>query len=290
MDSATRNLIEEAKKTFGIYPCNYISLSRYFEEVTDRVIDKSDIFLVEKFQDILNWNILSSRFPFSESDIEFFSERLNWKELSYRTRFLSERIIDKYQKKLDWDGVTSFQKLSSEFIFSHLHRISYGRLFQDQIVSSELLDSLLSYNFPEKLDWRSISKNVILTREQLRKYKDHLDWQYISLYQPIISNDDVFLEFKDLVWDDSRFYRYNPFCNYKREMRGLVNKEWFICHSIIGDWFNIENSYCISYRNVGRVYIFRTRVFYKDLMSTVTFSNCDILKKINIEIDNIYKR
>lgn len=284
------NLVNEACKLFSI-DITGKNFKQVSEMITNKIVDLKDILLVKKYQDVLNWNILSSQFPFSESNIEFFSKKLDWKELSYRERFLSEKIMDKYQKQLDWDGITSFQRLSQDFIYSHLHRINFNRLFQDQIISSELLNEIVSLKYsPKELDWKSISRNVVLTHEQLRKYKDNLDWSFVFLYQPVISNDEVFLEFKDLVWDDSRFYRHNPFCNYKREMKEKVNKDYFICYSIIGDWFNVKDSYCISFRDVGRVYVFRTRVFYRDLMSTVTFSNCDILKKINIEIDNIYKR
>src|SRR5699024_6106619 len=57
--------------------------------------------LVERFEDYIKWNYLSSSNKLSEKFIIKYSNKLNWKLMS-RHQKLSERLMEKHLEELDW--------------------------------------------------------------------------------------------------------------------------------------------------------------------------------------------
>ena len=76
--------------------------------------------------------------------------------------------------KLDWDRISTYQKLSEEFMIQ----------------------------FADKLDWNQISKYQKLSEEFMIQFQDKLDWNWISIYQKL--SEEFMIQFADKLDSSAR--------------------------------------------------------------------------------------
>lgn len=102
----------------------------------------NDEFIM-KYDRYLNWDILSTHYPFSTDMMRIYSHRVNWGLLLKRMKFneeflremapnfegcwgvlskyqtLSEEFIHDFAHKVDWDNIVDYQNCSFKFISEH---------------------------------------------------------------------------------------------------------------------------------------------------------------------------
>lgn len=69
---------------------------------------------IRKFQDKINWEIISTYQILSEDFIREFQDKVDWDAISSDQR-LSENFIREFQDKVNWYYISFYQKLSKEF-------------------------------------------------------------------------------------------------------------------------------------------------------------------------------
>ena len=101
---------------------------------------------MKKYQDKINWYILTSRKQLSINLIEKFSYKcnLNWSEISSYNN-LPENFIEKYKDKIDWFYISRDQKLSNKFISKYINKLDLNILntIQNENIDQEFVEKLL---------------------------------------------------------------------------------------------------------------------------------------------------
>ncbi|MFA7128499.1 MAG: hypothetical protein WC136_04960 [Sphaerochaeta sp.] len=81
-------------------------------------------------------------------------DNIDWRDIS-TFRKLSEDFIREFSDKVNWEYISKFQKLSEDFI----------------------------REFKDKVDWEYISKFQELSEGFIREFSNEVDWEYISSFQ-----------------------------------------------------------------------------------------------------------
>jgi 5-methylcytosine-specific restriction endonuclease McrA len=144
---------------------------------------ESDIidFLVKNIiKNNFTQEILSKFYPFSESQIDIYKEKLNWFSLSLNESLQwSSDLIEKFESKFDWDGLSGNNGLPwrSEVIEKFEHKWNWHSLSGNKTInwSKELLEK-----YEDKLDFKQLSGNPSLpwSVELIEKYEERWDWGY----------------------------------------------------------------------------------------------------------------
>jgi len=77
---------------------------------------------IEKHEDRVNWNWISTYQRLSEEFIEKHKDRVNWNCISQYQK-LSEEFIEKHEDRVNWNWISRCQKLSKKFIEKYEDRI-----------------------------------------------------------------------------------------------------------------------------------------------------------------------
>ena len=100
------------------------------------------------------WKRLSadSNFPWSETLIDRYQDKLNWKSLSGNSNVLwTASMLEKYQNQLNWK-VLSKRACNGLYSIENLKR------------------------FSSNWDWSALTTNVCWTMEKVEEFKDFIDW------------------------------------------------------------------------------------------------------------------
>ena len=175
--------------------------------LSDKIIkDFSNEILLQLTDKNWDWHIISGR-----KDIEFTKElfkklidkTLNWEVISKRTDItFSEDIISLLKNKpLDWEVVSqnqSFVPNSKTISLLKGKNIDWTAISKNENISVEII-----WDYRESLNWMYLTKNKqfdISDIELLSKYKDFIDWIFVS-EQFDISSIENLKRFKDkLHW------------------------------------------------------------------------------------------
>lgn len=104
------------------------------------------------------WDILSEEFDWTESLLEKYQDKLNWKSISENSQIKwNWAMLDKFKERLHWDILS--KEIHSEQI------------------TSEILDK-----FKDRWDWYQLSANwhLNLTCEIIDKYAEYWDWKALT--------------------------------------------------------------------------------------------------------------
>jgi len=83
---------------------------------------------IEKFQDKVNWNLISACQKLSEKFIKKFQDNVDWVRIS-KYQKLSEEFIEKFQDKVNWALISKYQKLSESFIKKYNLKVPENNMF-----------------------------------------------------------------------------------------------------------------------------------------------------------------
>lgn len=105
------------------------------------------------------WKELSERFQWTETLLEKYADKVDWKEISGNNRIQwTVPMLQKFAKKLDW---STLSENSDEDWFTEVH-----------------LDT-----FKDKWDWEIISHRIAFSYEMINKYIDYIDWAELIGYR-----------------------------------------------------------------------------------------------------------
>ncbi len=119
-------------------------LSRY-QHITEKIAK-------EKLE-IIDWNLASNR-RLSDGVIDTAHKFINWKKLCRKKKLLSEQMLLKYAKYIDWQAASKYQDLSA-FVIRKFHR----RLNMKHISLHQNLPLDLIKELEPSLDFTLLSKN-----------------------------------------------------------------------------------------------------------------------------------
>lgn len=165
-----------------------------------------------------------------------FADSLDFGKLSHRTDIkLTEKVIEQYDKKKQWDWDALVQNESINFSFEYIdkhedkpwnwHSLAHREDLSFDIVLShkeknwdwyylstldifvpsvDLLTYLTEHNY--EIDWNSVSKNKELTGDVIDTFKDKINWNVFVNHCPAllsIATIDFLKKYKDVIsWDD----------------------------------------------------------------------------------------
>ena len=89
---------------------------------------------------------------------KYYDPDFDWNNLDfYHNNTLTEDFIRKFQDDVNWDCISSCQKLSEDFI----------------------------REFKNKVNWTCISSCQKLSEDFIREFKDRVNWEYIIKYNEL---------------------------------------------------------------------------------------------------------
>lgn len=115
---------------------------------------------IEKHKDEVDWNEISFKDYLTIPFIRKFEDKINWRNFSqvFRTYYNNVNFLREFAEKLDWEEIY-------EYIWEKLKKnISIIREFQDYI------------------DWDKLEEDVVLKKNELREFWDHITYIYEEDY------------------------------------------------------------------------------------------------------------
>ena len=166
---------------------------------------------LELIKPYLKWLNISFRRDLSEEFILQFHEYLNLENLNIRV--ITNKIIDTFSDKMDWNKVSGYKGISDEIIEKYQTKLHWGNLTTHRKLSEEEFDRY-------KIHFKEISVRYLdkVSRNFLKKYEKQLDWKEVSCCRqaPCDMLDE---HVKD-------FYPEDESWKYIRQQINL--EEWFI--------------------------------------------------------------
>jgi phosphoribosylanthranilate isomerase len=109
-------------------------------------------------------------------------------------------LEEKNKKKIEdfncyeWNWISTFQKLSEDFIEKYQDKVDWNRISQYQNLSEQFIEK-----FQEKVDWNYISRFQKLSEDFIEKNQYEVNWNYVSIYQQL--GEDFIEKFQEkLNW------------------------------------------------------------------------------------------
>ena len=123
------------------------------------------------------WKYLSENLKWTESLLEKYAEKVDWKEISYNDNiYWTIPMLKKFSRKLDW-SVLSNHADRMWFTYEHLE------------------------TFKDRWDWKELSGNSDLPIETIRKMADYIDWKALidCRYRDDIFSMEFLKEFEERI-------------------------------------------------------------------------------------------
>ena len=135
----------------------------------------------EEYENCNTWYDLS-RMLLPENFIEKHSDEIDWENISSYQK-LSEKFIEKHIHKVDWAGISIYQKLSEQFVERHADKVDWENISSYQKLSQKFIGK-----HADNVDWLEICIYQKLSEGFIEKYADKVNWICISIYQKLSEN------------------------------------------------------------------------------------------------------
>lgn len=152
----------------------------------------SESFLRE-FQNEVDWGYVSSQQVLSEAFIREFSEKLSWPIISWAQR-MSEDFIREFQERIDLKSLFTYQRMPESFLREFVPKFDWSVWYS--VSGCQILPSAFIDDFADSIQWGVLSMNPFLTDEQLRIYRDKLDWNRVAIFGRTLS-EPLLREFQE---------------------------------------------------------------------------------------------
>lgn len=213
--------------------------------------------LIRKYLDFLSkydgfFDIISYSAKLSESFMDEFSKKLNWKHLSYHQK-MSESFIEKHIDFVDMSYLLESKKLSKKFINKHLKsftKLQWSILSRTQNLSENFIEK-----YKDNVDWGKISVFQKLSESFMRKHANRLNWRSISCNQKFSSKFLYeFVDELDLFNVDSKLFtkRVVIKCLEKKKTAYEVAFKVQLPHNLMEkyhynlDWETLPSAQCLT--------------------------------------------
>lgn len=120
-------------------------------------------------------NFLYSRYVL---DIDKLTN-INWSLLCHK-QVLTEEFMAENKDRIDWEVVSEWQTLSSDFILKYHMFLNFDTISIYQHLTHEIYDT-----FSDKLNWKNIAMHQKLSIDDIYKYRKYICFKTISKYQKL---------------------------------------------------------------------------------------------------------
>ncbi|NBO99447.1 MAG: hypothetical protein EBU90_04870 [Proteobacteria bacterium] len=145
------------------------------------IIDSSHVISVSDF------NLV----PGSQATYQRFRYVIDFPTLQYFKYRFSDETIHTFSDIIDFEQLSTYQKLSEDTLNQFHSRISLINLLQNQVLPQELLEHLIAVNYA-KLDnsyWHAVCLNQNVSLQFIERYFQHIEWYAVSQNKQVITTD-----------------------------------------------------------------------------------------------------
>ena len=135
-----------------------------------------------------------------EEYVEYENGNVSWETIC--TLNLPEYFVNKWFNYMDWSMISRYSTiLSDKFLIRHKNKINWKD--RCQFLPNGISPTLMR-TIPEQLSWITLSSVRMWTVDELREFRNYIDWtMYKHNTLAITSNVDFFREFsKELEWEE----------------------------------------------------------------------------------------
>jgi hypothetical protein len=150
---------------------------------------------IKKHEAEIQWNPISTnKSAICFELIDLYHEKLIWPEITKHG--INEHVIENHLDKMDafsWRNVSEYTKLSNRFIEKYIDKLDFDRMFRFQDINETLLFNLIeSFTDDEILMYQQpIALNQRLSLQFLRRYKSHLPLRLLIRNHKVLRVDLV---------------------------------------------------------------------------------------------------
>ena len=216
-----------------------------------------------------------------------------WYDLS--RMLLPENFIEKHSDEIDWENISSYQKLSQKFIGKHADNVDWLEICIYQKLSEGFIEK-----YADKVNWICISIYQKLSENFIRKYKNELNLHDIARHQVIslkfakeLGVADVFLRHNNCLKPISYWKKavkntglYECHKDYFYAYKG-IRSDRYSCRNFqyqylpggtygcFSDYSNAENSFGLSAwtKEDAEKYcnelVIKVKIYYEDVTAVV---------------------
>jgi len=221
---------------------------------------------LRKFQDKINWRLLSLYHNLSEDVIREFQDKVDWYYIA-NSQTLSENFIRDFKHKMSSREISFYQKLSEDFMRESIDYINFSEIALKQKLSESFIREFHDQLYPY---FNRISYSQKLSEEFIERFQNELSWNYISAYQ--ILSENFIRKFSHLVNDRNitRYQKLSP--EFRKEFNIKVPKHNWLYATIKTKETHIKRktSYEIQEDEQGK-YILAYKVIRRDNYSAYNF-------------------
>lgn len=198
----TRKFFENADIDFFRIFCRNINWTKHTCGYMYIVLEFIDPYqFLEEFHNYVDWDCISYKcIYFLENHTLFdkFDERLNWKIISSCPE-LSDELIERYEDKIRFRNLNSERKYKVSFLKKYVEKLDWDEVSK-YLSSKSYLKSYELLKFKGNINWEILSKDPNISLEVLRSCKMYLNWELISHYiQSKVWNFEGIIEFKKKI-------------------------------------------------------------------------------------------
>lgn len=123
----------------------------------------TDEFIM-KFEEMMDWKLLSENYDFSNDMLRMYSHRVNWCAILKRMKF-DESFLREMVKSFNdcWSTVSKYQTLSESFIHDFAHLVDWDYILRYQEISPRFLVEHIPFwndvDESEDEDFSDVSEN-----------------------------------------------------------------------------------------------------------------------------------
>jgi len=109
---------------------------------------------------------------------------------------LDDNVFRLYPKKISWSNISK-KKFSADFLEENVEKIDWKNVCRNQVLTEDFMKKYAS-----KINWNYISQYQKLSEEFMDYYKEMLNWSYLCMHQKL--SEDFMAEHTDkLDWTDA---------------------------------------------------------------------------------------
>ena len=187
--------------------------------------------------------------------------------------------------EVDWYDISTFQKLSEDFI-----REFKDKVYWIDISFYQKLSESFMREFQDKIYWKYISYSQTLSEDFIREFKNKVDWENITCKQKLSEN--FIKEFKNRVyWEEIPKYQKlsENFVNeFQHELVAIKEKSWlykdkdFLKQQVIDSGlYECYDDYFIGYKGIRSNRYSRYNFQYQYLPGETYEAHCDCTDEEN---------
>ena len=215
---------ERTRKNWNIsgyegIPPKFINSNWWFISYSNK-IDWTESFM-EEFQEILNFNVLSSRndLPWTIDLLEKFEDKWDWKLLSKNENlFWSKEMISRFEDKWNWNYLSENSGIYWNFNLLKKYETKWNWKNLSANISMCFDEEVIDYYF-EFIDFYLLSSNkgIQWTEKLIDKYQNKLHLKSMKCNNKIPKSINLIFKYSnqfyahDIIWNKFKFYIDNEF-------------------------------------------------------------------------------